>query len=274
MLSSRILPLVVLSLIVNLQSCIAQSVTDDSPKLSGNFSFLFFKPQTEADIWAALSKINNETRAILFYQSSPLVDHATASNSTQQMVTLLNNIFANNLTTIRGGSGALSDVGKAAEAPGDPTTITKILDPLRWREQFFNYQRGDMLAGVVQSQNLAILMKAQVTESMLQRGAGPRNVYPRDRFIFRSAPIGASWDATWSLVESTALLYQDLLFSFEMFGGWCTLWETAGQTMLPGSGFYLTKRTGPSNPWLQLARGSFEVQQRAWMGQPQEIPTS
>ena len=227
-----------------------------SPLLSGDFSFLSFKPHTEADLWNAVSKVNNRTRALLFDRNSNFSENAVAKNNTQDVILLINRIFANNLTGTEP-----SAMGKGA-TPTDPTTVTKNLDPSRWEEQLYNYQRGmgETYIEGLQAQNMAILMKVSVTEQMLSAGAKPGSVYPKSQFVYKSAPVGENWMATWTFVESAALLYQDLLYSFELFGYWSVMWGQLEERNVPGTEFWLRKRNRPTSPFQELGRGSLQLQ--------------
>ena len=217
-----------------------------------NYTFLAINPRNEVELHNAISQVKPQTFSILFNPSHSAFVAALASNDTQTLVQVLNQVFSNALTPVR-QNDSLSNF--PTTPPTDPITLTN--DELR--QDFQGYRRNEQLTFVEDLQEFALQMATNLLARMGATGATHQTDLPVDVVEYALQTSTAS--GIWSFQRGLALKYGDVLGSIYLFGVWIKLWSREEQTqspVIPGCDMILRKQT-TFGDWPSVAVAVFRM---------------
>ena len=220
---------------------------DSSTPLVGDYSFLSFKPQTQANLWAAVSKVPYDTLTSIFAADSEWLDDALSQNSATAVGQALDDLLTNKYTSTFSNASAVAGPDNATNLgiPPDPVYIAR---EDRWAGRFWGHRTAEPYASTSNLLQSTITMLTGLLASMDAADKKPADPHPGN-FVWTGIPERSGRMVTFSFQAQTQLTYEDLFELIKTFGEWIHRWtnpQTPQVSPVPGCyiDFYLKHPSG------------------------------
>ena len=259
----------------------------------GDYSFLFFHPQTPSDLQAAAFNIGDATLSTLFGPTTSLLQTAISrrGNGFEDLAQLLNAAFANNLTKTGGyvlstrststvplentSSGDTTARNRTSQSIPNPNAAVSVSsnpwDPFTtseglWYAFYSDYRRQGAHASKGVVNRFIVILIADVMAGARSQHLALNEVYPQPDFCDRRLSERDNLMLMYNLDLSrttVAVTFQDLLVILRTFGTWINTWDgDDSRRLVPGCSFDISKRPaeGPRfPPFPRVGDGFFRI---------------